>query len=249
MKNDTIQKKIERLVQSSKLGLTPVKVIHDIAQLSLKQASMYIKLNDWDVFSADWVLNGLSEYRDAPQDFALLVEIAKDYIEMVDSNPPFTDVFELIGFPNQKLAIQLGQFLTPSKVATGAAKFIEVSVEDKPIFISDCGGCGAGSLLLAPLRTIYEDTPARLNLVHLQAVDIDPKMVLLTACQIVIPCIRFTVPLGSLFVHRGHGIIDYRYYVTNDPKTLSYVFTSDLKGLYAYMETYGTKVSELEGQL
>lgn len=242
-----VQKSINAICERSSLGLTPTQVIVDMAQIVHNSLVCIAQETSIEIFQAEWLSVELSQYKNDKVSWDELNALAATFMEMAAELPPFTDVIELFGFGSKKLSKSLGQFLTPSIVATGVVKLpgfdLTKIAKGEHVNLYDCGGCGAGSLLLSILRLIYKEHPDSLNLVHVVGVDIDRKMVLLTSLQITVACLFHGIQLGSLRVHLGHGIIDYRHYMTDSDKTLSYVFTSDIDAMKAYLKQ-GTLTEE-----
>lgn len=119
---------------------------------------------------------------------------------------------------------------TPRAVAEGlnrlAGSIPELETKED-ILVGDFGGCGAGSLLLGWLRYAHELHPTRLNQVHMFGVDLDPKMVRMTALQITMSCLVHDIPLGSLSLHCCNAITDYDHYAFGSSKFLAYRFAAD----------------------
>ena len=228
-----MHKEINNLIAVSKLGLDTRTVINDIAQYAYNALSneffWRLRFPQGRVFEAEGMSAVLSKYKNDLTAWELFKPLANHYLDLVQSHPPFTDVMEVIGLSNTKLSKALGQFLTPSKVAYGASKFIEMPdlSNGEHVSVADFGGCGSGSMLLGWLRHAYDDHPNRLHQAHLLAVDIDPNMVRLTAVQIGMACLYHNIPIGSLKLHTAHAIIDYEDYAFNGTRTLSAFFTSD----------------------
>lgn len=229
-----IQKNITRMVQVSRMGLTEQQCLIDISQLSFNfvcsQWFWRAAFPKGAMFNQDFMEQELTSYKKDPEAWSLLQTATTDYWELVKLCDPFTDVMHLIGYSSQKLSKAMGQFLTPPTVAecinrlTGSIPELETS-ED--ILVGDFGGCGAGSLLLGWLRYAHELHPTRLNQVHMFGVDLDPKMVRMTALQITLSCVLHNIQLGSLSLHCCHAIIDYKHYAFGSDKFLAYRFASD----------------------
>ena len=242
LRETDMHKEIDRLIAISKLGLDHRTVINDIAQYTFNGVANEFfwkcRFPKGRVFQADGMSHEMEKYRKDPEAWALFKPLAEQYLDLVENHPPFTDVMEIIGLSSTRLCKTLGQFLTPSKVAYGASKFIEMPdlSNGEHVSVGDIGGCGSGSMLLGWLRHAYEVHPTRLNQVHLQAVDIDPNMVKLTAVQIAMSSLYHGVALGSLKLHTAHAIIDYEDYAFNGTRTLSAFFTSDWDEYQRYHE-------------
>lgn len=230
-----IQKNITRMVEVSKQGLTHQQCLIDISQVAFNfVCSKWFWQSAFpkgDMFHEDFMEQELTSYKKDPEAWELLGTAVTDYWELVKLCEPFTDVMHLIGYSSQKLSKALGQFLTPPAVADGLFRLTCTLPEletGEDILVGDPAGCGAGSLLLGWLRYAHELHPTRLNQVHMFAVDLDPKMVRITALQITLSCIFHKIPLGSLSIHCCNAIIDYKHYAFGSTKYLAYGFASDL---------------------
>ena len=229
-----IQKNITRMVELSRQGLTEQQCMIDLSQLSFNYVS-----SDWfwrmqfpwgSMYHSGFMAQELSNYKQDLEAWELLKQTKDDYFELVKLCDPFTDVMHLIGYSSQKLSKAMGQFLTPPTVAEClnrlAGSIPELETKED-ILVGDFGGCGAGSLLLGWLRYAHELHPTRLNQVHMFGVDLDPKMVRMTALQITMSCLVHDVALGSLSLHCCNGITDYDHYAFGSSKFLAYRFAAD----------------------
>lgn len=233
LKETDMHKEINNLIAVSKLGLDTKTVINDIAQYTYNGLSneffWRMRFPKGRVFEAEGMSHELAKYKSDLPAWELFKPLASQYLDLVQSHPPFTDVMEVIGLSNTKLSRTLGQFLTPSKVAYGGSHFLELRdlSDGEHVSVGDPTGCGAGSMLLGWLRMVHEHHPDRLNQIHILGVDIDPKMVKLTAVQISLACLYHNIPIGSLKLHTADAIRDYSDFAFNGTRTLSAFFTSD----------------------
>lgn len=233
------QKKMEKLIQVSNQCSSPKQAIDDLTQLLFNMTTMpafYKRIScKAKVYRSDSIYQPLERYRNDPQGWELLNELVDDYLEIVEAQPPFTDVMHLIGYSSKPLSKALGQFLTPPTVAQGLIRLYTFGLDEqlangKHILVGDPAGSGGGSLLLAFLREVHTLHPTRTHQAHLFAVDIDYRMVMMTAVQIVLSSVVHQLPIGSLKVHHCHGITGYND-DTYEYSNLSYVYYSDIKNL------------------
>ncbi|WP_374553335.1 N-6 DNA methylase [Aquitalea pelogenes] len=160
-------------------------------------------------FSSSFGAISFSHYKDEPRAHEIVQELVQDFITLIKESEPFTDTLGMLY--DEYLGQTLGQFLTPPDVAYVLAA-INLQGEDfsQERGISDCCGCGAGSLLLGSLRYIHETHGKEaIAKVHVSAVDLDINMVRMTAVQIVLHSILHQAPLASFRVSYGNAITDY----------------------------------------
>lgn len=236
-----IQKNIIRMVEVSRQGLTVQQCMTDLSQLAFNFLSSEefweFKFPRRIMLHHDFMAQELTNYKQDLEAWELLKVVKDDYFKLVEVCEPFTDVMHLIGYSSQRLSKAMGQFLTPPTVAeclNRLASSIPELQTKKHILVGDFGGCGAGSLLLGWLRYAHELHPTRLNQVHMFGVDLDPKMVRMTALQITISCLFHDIPLGSLTVHCCNGITDYDEYAFGSSKFLAYKFAADYQNYVDY---------------
>jgi hypothetical protein len=229
-----IQKNITKMVEVSRQGLTEQQCLIDLSQLSFNFVS-----SEWfwrmqfpvgSIYHSDFMVQELTNYKQDTEAWELLQTITQDYWQLVKLCEPFTDVMHLIGYSSKTLSKAMGQFLTPPAVADGLNRLTTTIPDlqgDRHITVGDFGGCGAGSLLLGWLRHAHSLHPTRLSQVHMFGVDIDQKMVRMTALQIILSCLAHDIQLGSLSLHCCHAIIDYRHYAFGSTKFLTSRFTTN----------------------
>ena len=229
-----IQKNIIKMVQVSRQGLTEQQCLIDLSQISFNtvcsQWFVGMKFPMGGLYSSDFMAQELTNYKQDPEAWELLQTITQDYWQLVKLCEPFTDVMHLIGYSSKTLSKAMGQFLTPPAVADGLNRLTTTIPDlhgDRHITVGDFGGCGAGSLLLGWLRHAHSLHPTRLSQVHMFGVDIDQKMVRMTALQISTSCLFHNIQLGSLSLHCCHGIIDYKHYAFGSNKFLAFKFTTN----------------------
>lgn len=229
-----IQKNITKMVQVSRQGLNEQQCLIDLSQLSFNFVSSdwfwKMQFSEGSMYHDDFMAQELSNYKKDPEAWELLQEITTDYWQLVKLCEPFTDVMHLIGYSSKTLSKAMGQFLTPPAVADGLNRLTTTIPDlqaDKYITVGDFGGCGAGSLLLGWLRHAHSLHPTKLSQVHMFGVDIDQKMVRMTALQITLSCLAHDIQLGSLSLHCCHGIIDYKHYAFGSNKFLAFKFAAD----------------------
>lgn len=229
-----IQKNITRMVEVSRQGLTEQQCLIDLSQLSFNLMSQgYIwklQFPKGSMYHEDFMVQKPSNYKTDLEAWELLQGMVMDYWQLVKLSEPFTDVMHLIGYSSQKLSKAMGQFLTPPTVAEAlnrlAGNIPELETSED-ILVGDFAGCGAGSLLLGWLRYAHELHPTRLHQVHMVGVDLDPKMVRMTALQITMTCLIHKVSLGSLTLHCCNAITDYKHYAFGSTKFIAYQFYLD----------------------
>ena len=235
-----IQKNITKMVEVSRQGLTEQQCLIDLSQISFNtvcsQWFVGMKFQKGSIYHSDFMALELTNYRQDPEAWELLQTITQDYWQLVKLCEPFTDVMHLIGYSSKTLSKAMGQFLTPPAVAEGLNRLTTTIPDlqgDRHITVGDFGGCGAGSLLLGWLRHAHSLHPTRLSQVHMFGVDIDQKMVRMTALQITLSCLAHDIQLGSLTLHCCNGLTDYDEYAFGSTKFLAFKF---LANIYKYEE-------------
>ena len=234
-----IQKKMTRMVEVSNQCSSPKQAIDDLTQLLFNMTTMpafYKRIScKAKVYRTDSIYQPLERYRNDPLGWELLNELVDDYLEIVEAQPPFTDVMHLIGYSSKPWSKALGQFLTPPTVAQALIRLSTLGLDEqlangKHLLVGDNAGSGGGSLLLAFLCEVHTLHPTKTHQAHLFAVDIDYRMVMMTAVQIVLSSVVHQLPIGSLKVHHCNGLTDYND-DTYEYSNLSYVYYSDIKNL------------------
>ena len=205
---------IEEIIRNNNHRSQIKQVFDDIIQLTLNcvlspefmdeaAPGCYLKVKPY-------LVNELSDYKYYPKAWELLQDASLEIMSMVKNSEPFTDILgELY---DKQLGKVLGQFLTPKQVAYGINKFIMADSQPftEKTIVGDFCGCGAGSLILNHLKTIYEMHGAE-SLKHVDVIgmDIDAKMVQLTALQVILHSCIHNLPINQLSMFHGHAIIDY----------------------------------------
>lgn len=218
---------ILKICALSKYRTTPREVFNDLIQLTFNAAVSQEFLDDSFKASTVWyderMRNELSTYRAEPKCWGLINACHAQWLYLVMSAEPFEDV--LGSLYDTHLGKVLGQFLTPRAVATSLAQMTMRQENDQPakvVRMGDPCGCGAGSMLLGGLRTFREVSGDRQLLdVEVMGVDIDPHMVRLTVCQIMLSAALHGMPIGSLKVYCADAIKEYM-----KPNTLAFSFLS-----------------------
>lgn len=150
---------------------------------------------------------------DLPKDIEEYAEeiyvIAKLIYDLYQNSEPFDDVlFHIFG---SSLKYQLGQHMTPPKLAYALAKFVKSDKEigTEPMLISDIA-CGVGGLLLSKLKTIYEDEGRDgIKRIEIVANDKDKLMCLATIIQIELHSLIHKIPYKSMCVYCSDAITQY----------------------------------------
>lgn len=198
-------------------NLKPQQVIEDLIQLScnLITESVFITKvfrNTLFAYSAGF-RNELSHYKSEPKAWELLQELHLEYIKTILENEPFTDIVGMM-YDETLSGSRLGQFLTPPDVADGLIPLIMGAIM-KPIkektTIGDMCGCGAGSLILGQIKSVFKNQ-GKEAVKHLLVVanDIDMKMVQMTTAQIVLSSCIHRIPLGGLTTYNCNTITQYQ---------------------------------------
>lgn len=153
----------------------------------------------------------LEDYRGHPEAWAELGDLGSDYLALVASAVPFTDLLsDLYGESiAQRQAVAKGQHMTPADMADRSAPFANGADDHGPRRLGD-PTCGSGALLLAELRNRFNrHGKAGVANTFVLANDIDPAMVKLTTVQIASSSWVHKVPLGCRMVHRADLIKAY----------------------------------------
>lgn len=133
------------------------------------------------------------------------------YVEIVTTNPPYTDVLShllesimLAGKRNNRLE----QFLTPPWLAECFAELMPMQNTNKAFKLAEfC--CGAGTLLLAPLALMMSRNPQHARNATVIANDIDPIMCCTTALQIVANTVIHDIDLCEFSQHCSNVITEW----------------------------------------
>lgn len=213
-------KKIKLLCNSAnRMNMNPKQAIEDIVGhvcllLMNKQFIEVAFPRSLYQYSSSFVPR-LQHYKDEPKAYEILKELCEDFIALIKHSEPFSDTVGMLY--DEHLGQALGQFLTPPDVADVLAAIALVGADFNQVrHITDPCGCGAGSLLLATLRCIYNTHGKEaLSMVHLDAVDLDINMVRMATVQIVMHSILHQIPLGSLKIHHANTISQYQEILTN----------------------------------
>ncbi|OLY72216.1 hypothetical protein AU074_13660 [Pseudomonas sp. ATCC PTA-122608] len=133
------------------------------------------------------------------------------YVEIVTTNPPYTDV---LSYLLESIMIagkrenRLEQFLTPPWLAGFLAELMPMQNTDKPFIVGEfC--CGAGTLLLAPLALMMSRNPHHAKNATVMANDIDPIMCCTTALQIITNTVVHDIDLCEFTQHCSNVITEW----------------------------------------
>ena len=206
---------IAKICTLSKHKISQKSVYNDLIQLTFNAVITQDFLDDNFKASTVWyderLRLELGTYRDEPRCWGLLNACHAQWLYLVMQADPFEDVMGTLysSYVGEKLA----QFLTPRSVAMGLARM--TIANDKlepgvPIKIADPSGCGGGAMLLAALTVLKERNGVQ-SLLDLEVfgMDLDPHMVRLTVCQIMLAAALHGMPIGSLKIFWGDAIKDY----------------------------------------
>lgn len=217
------KKQIQKVCNDSTKGLKPKQVIEDIVQLAcnlITDDEFITQAFPTTLYSfGDVLRNELSHYKADLKAWDSLQALFMDYLQAISDSEPFTDIFVSMYAPF--LGKHLGQYLTPPKVAFGLEKFLgsfQGPTAEQPFIIGDPCGCGSGALIMSQLngiRTRHGDQA----LEHCDVIgwELDPKLVQMTTAQVVLSSCIHCLPVRSLSINHGHGIIDYEKFLTNPP--------------------------------
>lgn len=126
-----------------------------------------------------------------------LTKALLQYVEIVSTNPPYTDVLSLLLESTMlvgKKRNKLEQFLTPPWLAESFAELMPTQNTNKPFKLGEIC-CGAGTLLLAPLALMMARNPHHAKNATVIANDIDPIMCCTTALQIIANTVVYDIDL------------------------------------------------------
>lgn len=140
-----------------------------------------------------------------------LTKALLQYVEIVTTNPPYTDVLShllesimLAGKRDNRLE----QFLTPLWLAECFAELMPMQNTNKAFKLAEfC--CGAGTLLLAPLALMMARNPHHAKNATVIANDIDPIMCCTTALQIVANTVVHDIDLCEFSQHCSNVITEW----------------------------------------
>jgi len=208
----TFSKKIQQICKS-RFSNGSKQVIDDMIQLSfnIMTTPMFMTRFPRTRYYLDETMTAeVRRYEHDPQAWQLLQDLVLDFFKAINDAEPFTDVIGSLY--DEYLGEVLGQFLTPSDVADALAEFQVIFMEqpaEKQV-IGDTCGCGAGSLILAMLRSIMrhhgEDAMQHLEVV---AMDLDPNLVRMCSVQVVMSALVHGIPLNGFVAHCGNTLTDY----------------------------------------
>ncbi|WP_122340054.1 hypothetical protein [Pseudomonas caricapapayae] len=144
-------------------------------------------------------------------DSSALTNALLQYVEIVTTNPPYTDVLSYL-LESIMLAgkreNRLEQFLTPPWLAECLAELMPMQKTDKPFMVGEfC--CGAGTLLLAPLALMMSRNPHHAKNATVMANDIDPIMCCTTALQVITNTVVHDVDLCGFTQHCSNVITEW----------------------------------------
>ncbi|MEN4750763.1 hypothetical protein ABEH28_13450 [Pseudomonas sp. Ps21-P2] len=153
----------------------------------------------------------ISEKEMSDCDNKALTNAVLQYVEIVASNPVYTDVLSFLlesTMLNGKKENRLEQFLTPPWLAECFAELMPMQNTDKPFKLGEIC-CGAGTLLMAPLALMMSRNPHHAKNATVIANDIDPIMCCTTALQIVTNTVVHDVDLCEFSQHCSNVITEW----------------------------------------
>lgn len=197
----TLSKHIEKIAGITKHTHSPKVIIDDLMQLSfnfirnLRHTSELLNHRRM-VFNHDY-LQPLTHYEKQPKAWESLQDAFMVYMGEVRDNAPFSDILGLQY--DEFLGQTLGQFLTPPDVA---AVLVELMPDPGKSIMEPC--CGAGALLLPFLRRYHQE--GCLHQVQVHANDLDPKMCVMAAVQMLMPSVVHNIRFGGLEITQGNAL-------------------------------------------
>jgi hypothetical protein len=210
----TLSKQLQNLVKGSAVIKTPKQALEALFESvfgTLPKQSTFMKAfpDGYLRCNPEFAVRSFYSHRDLEN----LKDCANTYLMMILEAEPFEDV--LGGEYDQYLGYDLGQFFTPTDVASLLGEISAVTVKMKrkidnheTFSLSDLC-CGGGALTMGILRTLYQEHGKRaISLVDIHAVDIDPHMCRLTALQVILSSMIHQVPFSSLTVECGNPLIN-----------------------------------------
>jgi hypothetical protein len=194
----------------------------NVEQAITTLSSMLFNLLNCQPFSAKtlfkdgYMVNFKDKNKYSQSELDTISQMVSSYLQTLKSKKPFEDIL------SDELASHLdgswGQYLTPSDLSLSLSKLnitqslskIEEAYKSNQMFrIGDICGCGAGSLLLSTLHTIYLQAPHLLSCISVTGVDKDETMCKLTASQLAYNCIIHNIPLFNVEVHHCNAVTEY----------------------------------------
>lgn len=173
-------------------------------------------LSNHTLFKDGYMVNFKDEKKYSATELETINQMVSSYLQTVKSKKPFEDV--LSDALASHLSGSWGQYLTPTDLAKSLSEFQIISYlnsikeshsKKQPYRIGDICGCGAGSLLMATLGTIYNHSPELLSCISVTGVDLDETMCKLTASQLAFNCIIHNIDIFNIEVHHCHAITEY----------------------------------------
>lgn len=150
--------------------------------------------------------------RDHPTGYReALNELTRDYIFEVYNSEHFADILGPV-YELHSAKQSLEQFFTPPSIATLLAEMsighVDKNLTGENSSVINDSSCGAGALLLAHLRKIYQSgNAAAISRVEVYANDIDLSMCKIVTVQIIMSSALKQTPLKRLQVSNGDTLL------------------------------------------
>lgn len=197
----TLSKHIEQIAGLTKHTRSPKTIIDDLMQLSfnfIRTIRREHSLLDHRcmVFNPSYI-QPLTPYESQPKAWEKLQEAFTAYLHEVREHEPFSDILGMQY--DEYLGQSLGQFLTPPDVANVIADLMPCKGHR---IVEPC--CGAGALMLPMLRKFHAKN--ELHLVQAHANDLDPKMCVMAAVQMLMPSVVHNIRFGELEITQGNAL-------------------------------------------
>lgn len=237
----TLSKQIQKLVKGSSVIKTPrhaLEVMFEEVFNTLPKQGLFLKAFPSGYLRCNPEFASRATY--SHTDLENIKECVDTYLRMIVAAKPFEDV--LGEEYDQYLGFDLGQFFTPSDVASLIGEINATTVKMKgkiakntPFSLHDLC-CGGGALAMGVLKTLHQEHGKQaIALVDINAVDIDPNMCRLTTLQIVLSSMLHQVPFSSLRVDCGNPLIsNEKLFAYVIPNVRSYLANHDMNELDRY---------------
>ncbi|PHR62208.1 MAG: hypothetical protein COA43_00780 [Robiginitomaculum sp.] len=171
--------------------------------------------HDWFRDLLDDVMAGFGLRLKTPWDDEVrdqLFTLSTEYAKAVKDAPIFDDI---LGGLYQEIASKykskaMGQYFTPMALCEMmAAMTFDVGIYERSGTIRVYEpACGSGAMILATIKTIYENNPELLKRTSFTMVDLDPLCCRMSAVQIMANCLINGVEIGELFIVQGNALGD-----------------------------------------
>ncbi|OLY72217.1 hypothetical protein AU074_13665 [Pseudomonas sp. ATCC PTA-122608] len=143
-----------------------------------------------------------------------LEEAVEIYSQIVKEAPAFTDALSMLMeeiFLTRRRGEKLGQFMTPKRLAEGAAKFVNMEKNFVAPYYFHDPAVGNGALLLAQLSYEFKIDRNRTQLMRIWVNDIDPFMCNITTLQVLTNLNQHNVDVYEYCITCSHAITQYNH--------------------------------------